>query len=294
MAVTKALVGLHGAGRSDTYGAALLDIAQDHLLSLLAQLGQFDDGELIFKGGTSLRKCRLGGAGRFSTDLDFVAPSDDKVIDICGDIDGAKISGFKFSLEGTRGDGRHWDLGVTHSDLGQPNIPGSVEFARRALVLPAEHLGFVKIKIHRHYDVELPVLPVISEAEACAEKLARYRRVPLGRDVYDLAQFSQRPIDEAVVRRLWVLKVWGDVLDDRRGDKPLAAADVLTPRDPGAFAPESVGKLTQPVDIPGWERRVRQRFGFLANLDELEERWATCDPRHRAEVEEALNSAGFP
>ena len=31
------------------------------------------------------------------------------------------------------------------------------------------------------------------EAEACAEKLARYRRTALGRDVYDLAQFAGRP-----------------------------------------------------------------------------------------------------
>lgn len=34
--ITKALVARHGAGRTDTYGAALLDIAQDHLLWLLS------------------------------------------------------------------------------------------------------------------------------------------------------------------------------------------------------------------------------------------------------------------
>jgi hypothetical protein len=49
--LTRALVGLHGAGRADTYGAALLDVAQDHLLWLLAELGHFDDGLLVFKGG---------------------------------------------------------------------------------------------------------------------------------------------------------------------------------------------------------------------------------------------------
>lgn len=294
MAVTKALVGLHGAGRADTYGAALLDVAQDHLLTLLDQLELFDDGELIFKGGTSLRKCRLGGAGRFSTDLDFVAPSDDKVLEVCEAIHGASISGFSYSLQETRGDGRHWDLRVDHAELGQPDIPASVEFARRALVLPSERLEFVKVKVHRHYDLELPALPVISEAEACAEKLARYRRVALGRDVYDLAQFAQRAMDEQVVRRLWVLKVWGDVVDDRRGPKPLDPADLLTPRKADDFAPESVGKLTQPVDIAEWERRVRLRFGFLGELDEKEQRWAACDPRHRCEIEQALASQGFP
>lgn len=57
--LTRALVGLHGAGRADAYGAALLNVAQGHLLWLLDQLGMFD-GALVFKGGTSLRKCRLG------------------------------------------------------------------------------------------------------------------------------------------------------------------------------------------------------------------------------------------
>ena len=81
--LTHALVSRHGAGRADTYDAALLDVAQDHLLWLLAELGLFADDRLIFKGGTSLRKCRLGAAGRFSTDLDFAAPDDDVVLEVC-------------------------------------------------------------------------------------------------------------------------------------------------------------------------------------------------------------------
>ncbi len=60
-------------------------------------------------------------------------------------------------------------------------------------------------------------MPVISVPEAAAENLARYRRVSLGRDVYDLVQLADLPIDERLVRRLWVLKVWGDVVDDSRG-----------------------------------------------------------------------------
>ena len=69
--LTKALVQRH-AGRPDAYGAALLDIAQDHILSVIADAGLFDTGQLVFKGGTSLRKCRLGQTGRFSTDLDLL------------------------------------------------------------------------------------------------------------------------------------------------------------------------------------------------------------------------------
>lgn len=293
VALTRALVGLHGAGRADTYDAALLDVAQDHLLWSLSELGLFDGDALIFKGGTSLRKCRLGGAGRFSTDVDFAAPSEDTVLAVCEAIDGASVSGFRFGLDSTRGDGRHWALTVEHSELGRPNIGASVEFARRPLALPPENLPFIVLPVHRGYSIDLPTIPVVSEMEACAEKLARYRRVALGRDVYDLAQMAGRPIDERLVRRLWVLKVWHDVNDDDRGSGPLTAQDVLQPRRVQDFVPDSIGKLTQPVDLEGWERRVRERFGFLADLDDDERRWAACGLRDRYEVETMVAAGGF-
>jgi predicted nucleotidyltransferase component of viral defense system len=235
----------------------------------------------------------LGNAGRFSTDLDFVAPNDDKVLEVCGAIDGAKVSGFEFSLEATRGDGRHWSLQVRHPVLGQPDVPASVEFARRPLVLKPEHLGFVPAPLHKSYSFDLPNLPIIAEAEACSEKLARYRRVSLGRDLYDLWHFAQSPLDEALVRRLWVLKVWCDVVDDNRGDKPLDTYAMLRQRNPQEFAPESIGKLTQPVDIPTWEKTVRRRFQFLAVLDEEEKLFSTCNQRYRREIEMALSAGGF-
>jgi uncharacterized protein len=271
-------------GRADAYDAALLDVAQDHLLYLLAEAGVFDDGSLTFKGGTSLRKCRLGNDGRFSTDLDFAAPDEDVVLAVCAIIDGNQIGGFQYRLEPSR----DWDMKISHPTLGSPAIAASAEFARRPIALEPELLGFVPLPIHRHYGFALPRVPVVAEAEACAEKLARYRRTSLGRDLYDLRQFADRSIDEALVRRLWVLKVWGDVVDDHRSDKPLDPADTLRPRRERDFHPGSLRVLTRPVDIPGWEARVRTRFQFIADLDADETRWATCDPRHRSEVDAAL------
>lgn len=291
---TPALVSLHGAGRNDTYGAALLDVAQDHLLWMLDQQGLFDSGELVFKGGTSLRKCRLGNAGRFSTDLDFACPDEETVLDVCAAIDGQSVGGFVFSLGKTSADGRHWDMRVEHTELGVPDVGASVEFAHRPLALAPERLPVLPLRVHKSYGFDLPTLPVIAEAEACVEKLARYRRVALGRDLYDLDQFAGRHLDEPIVRRLWVLKVWGDVVDDGRGTRPVDPNDVLQPRQERDFRPDSLGTLTHPVDIPAWERHVRARFEFLADLDDDERRWARCDERDRAEVDRALVAGGFP
>ena len=293
LTLTRALVLRHGANRQDAYGAALLDVAQDYLLETLDRAGFFDDG-LVFKGGTSLRKCRLGNDGRFSTDLDFVAPDEAKVLAVCGAIDGANVSGFSFRLTSPSDDARHWDMTINHPALGSPGIQASVEFARRRLYLPAELRGFASVPVHRAYPFALPRLPVIAEAEACAEKLARYRRTALGRDVYDLVHFAKSPLDERLVRRLWVLKVWVDVVDDHRGTKPLDPADVLTFKRERDFQPDSIGILTQPIDLAGWERAVRERFNFLADLDDHERRWAECNPRDRFEVETAIANGGFP
>lgn len=100
-------------------------------------------------------------------------------------------------------------------------------------------------------------------------------------------------MNEALVRRIWVLKVWGDVVDDRRGSGPLDPAEVLTKKTERDFTPESIGVLTQSVDVSGWERRVRERFAFLAALDDDEQRWSLCDPRHRHEIEAAILGGGF-
>lgn len=147
--LTRALTANHGRGRNEAFGPALLDIAQDHLLYLLAVAGRFDGDGLIFKGGTSLRKCRIGGNGRFSTDIDFAAPSDEVVLEVCGLIDGAVIGGFHYRLGVASDDGRHWDMTIEHDEFGPVQARSSVEFARRPLVRPPERLAFVRLQVHQ-------------------------------------------------------------------------------------------------------------------------------------------------
>lgn len=283
MRITEGHLARHYQGRKGGRGPALLDIAQDHALAHLHNAGLFDAG-LVFKGGTSLRKFRAGSAGRFSTDLDFYAPDDDVTLATMEALADVDVDGFVFRIPELGGDGRRAQLEVD-TPFGRPDIGARVEISQRLLSLPPDVLPMVPLPIHDRYDVAIPDTPVIAIEEAIAEKLARFRRVSLARDLYDLAWFADRQLDHALVRRLWVTKVYFDVVDDGRGDPPLSPDDVLRQRDANEFVPEDIGYLTQPVDVAAWIAVVTQRYAFLRDLDEHEQRWAACNPGHRYEVE---------
>jgi predicted nucleotidyltransferase component of viral defense system len=289
MRLTEGHLARHYQGRRGGRAPALLDIAQDHALAHLHDLGLFRSG-LVFKGGTSLRKFRAGSAGRFSTDLDFYAPDDDVTVALMAALADTDVDGFRFRIPDLGGDGRRAILEV-ETPFGRPDLAARIEVSQRPLLLPADELPLVQLPVHDRYDVALPQTPVIAVEEAVAEKLARFRRVSLARDLYDLAWFADRRLNEPLVRRLWVMKVYFDVVDDGRGDRPLSPDDVLRDRAPNGFAPEDIGYLTQPVNIPAWISKVQRRYTFLGDLDRDEMRWAACNPGHRYEIENSGMSA---
>lgn len=277
----------HYQGAKGGRDAALLDIAQDHALHRLYQLGLFEQG-LVFKGGTALRKFRAGNSGRFSTDLDFSAPDESLALAVLEDLDDVEIDGFTFALKNIGDDGRRADLTVG-TPFGTPRLGAKVELARHALTLEPEQLEPVALPIHTRYDFLLPTLPVVRTEEAIAEKLARFRRVPLARDLYDLHWYATAgALDEALVRRLWVLKVYRDITVDGRGVKPIDPSDVLNAWNADVFRPEDIGYLTKPVRLDEWLTTVRTRYAFLADLDADERRWAEVNARHLHEVTAAL------
>lgn len=83
-------------------------------------------------------------------------------------------------------DVRRGDLRV-ETPFGTPDIGAKLELSPHGLAMPAEVLEPVPQVIHGRYGFDLPALPVVRMEEAIAEKLARYRRVSLARDLYDLA-----------------------------------------------------------------------------------------------------------
>ncbi len=261
----------------------MLDVAQDHLLTYLHGQGLFNEG-LVFKGGTSLRKMRAGAAGRFSTDVDFCAPTTKLTTVVLDTIDGLSFGPFSFRLAERRP--RRADLlvtgpfGPTHNTPTLIGITSKVDFSVRPPWLAPETLPFLPLPVHNSYDLPggLPALPVIRLEEAVAEKLARYARVPLARDLYDLVWYGEYgDLDEQLTRRLWILKVYYDVvLEERWPNRAFTPEAVLTPRQPAEIDEENIGYLVQPVRIAAWEHQFRQRYTFLAELTEDERTWARC------------------
>jgi uncharacterized protein len=287
--ITEGYLVRHYQGRRGGRGPAIIDIAQDHLLYHLANEGIFQLG-VSLKGGTAIRKFRAGNAGRFSTDLDF-AGMDDAAADLLVEVvDGATVGPFEFALDALDGT-RRMRLFIA-SPFGETEVPARLDLGRRALWLWPELLPALQLPIHARYEFELPAIPTARIEEVIAEKLARYRRGSLARDLYDLAWLASRPFDEALVRRVTALKIWSDVVDDALGDRPWDPEEILRPRAEAEFASEAIGYLTTPIDVAGWVRVVRDRFGFLRDLDEVETRLLRCSLADEWDVRQMIETLG--
>lgn len=288
--ITEGYLARHTQGRSGMRGPALLDVAQDYALMYLHQEGIFDLG-VALKGGTALRKFRVGNAGRFSTDLDFATPDADAGELLLDTLDGAELHGVRFTLverETLRA------KVYIQTPIGSPQVPARIEVSPRALWLPLEAGTLVPLPVHRMYEFMLPPIPTPKLEEALAEKLAAWRRRRKVRDLYDLHLFGRGVLNEDLIRRLLVLKVWHDVVQDDLGNKPFDPAEIVDDLDHRKLPPEDIGLLAGEVDIPGWLAAVRSRYEFLCDLGSVERRIARCNAGDEYEVRrvvEALRSS---
>lgn len=282
--ITQGFLSRHFQGRSGMAAAALLDVAQDYALKYLCDEGIFDLG-VVLKGGTSLRKFRAGNAGRFSTDLDFAVPDADTAGLLLDTIDGAELHDVRFTLADR--EALRAEL-VVDTPLGQPRVPARIEMSTRALWLPPELIVPVELPVHEGYEFALPQMPAPALEEALAEKLAAWRRRRKIRDLYDLDLFGRGGLNEALIRRLLVLKVWHDVVDDALSERPFDPAEIVEDVDLRRLPPEDIGLLTQPVEPDVWFARMQRRYSFVTQLDEIERRVAGCSPADRYEVRQLV------
>jgi len=290
--VTEGHLARHHGGRRGQRDPAFIDIAQDHALKILDEAGVFELGAAL-KGGTAIRKFRAGNAGRFSTDFDFTANDADVARFILTTLDGAELGGFRFGIEVIR-DGRQALLLIENANLGKSPGPAKIDISPRAPWLAIERIAPVELPIHRAYGFALPSVPIMRVEEILAEKLARYRRHALARDLYDLSWFSDKVFNEALVRRILVLKVWQDVVEDRLGQSPFNPAEITARPRAEDFSEDEITGLTQEVDIPGWLKRVRRRYAFVDQLDNDEQRIARCSAGDRYAAEQMIRALGLP
>ncbi|MDZ4259237.1 MAG: nucleotidyl transferase AbiEii/AbiGii toxin family protein [Gemmatimonadales bacterium] len=284
-------------GATATQEIALLDIAQDFLLAHLHEGDVFSMA--VFKGGTALRKLWAGGAGRFSTDIDLAAElqfAEDRagVAAMIADLCSCTLGPFRFSSTASRG--RH--VVTVESDLGTLGQTIKLEVGAPVWLTPASR-PFVPLGSHKLYGFPLPALASMRLEEVIAEKIARLTRQSTARDAYDLVWLATTSpwsqFDRALVRYLVALKVWvdchgvGDVWRPALHPQPFDAATWLAPRE--EWDDEAIGLLASPpptLDTLGGE--LGRLFGWLADMNAEEARWAEARAGDRTNILRALKS----
>jgi len=284
--ITEGYLARHYQGRRGGRDPALLDVAQDYALKIIHDAGLFDLG-LTFKGGTALRKYRVGTAGRFSTDLDFAGEQGGLAGLLFETLDGAVLHGVRFSV-GVVTAGRRAKLQI-ETPLGTPRVDARIEVRPPAPWLTPQKIAPLPFPVHRGYEFVPVTLPVMVLEELLAEKVAAFRRRGLLRDLYDLAMFHTGAFDTRLVRRLTFMKVYTDVVEDGLGQGPFdPGQDILRPKRESDFPPEDLGILTGEVNPSLWLERVQSRFEFLREPTEEEIRWSHCDPRDANQIRLAI------
>lgn len=192
------------------------EVVLTFLLQLLSERGILD--RLAFKGGTCLRKMFLGTQGRFSTDLDFTGIADhdhEEVILAMMEAFEQPFHGIQFAVadEGyyETQDGLSWGVNPTYAH--QWNASGvseaRLQISRRETpTLPTER----RPQIEQSYFKLLPFAPAeitcLALEEILAEKIRACYQRNKARDIFDLGVFATRPLNQPLIRRLVVLKLW--------------------------------------------------------------------------------------
>lgn len=245
------------------------------LLQLLSERGILD--RLAFKGGTCLRKMFLGTQGRFSTDLDFTGIEEhdhEEVILTMMEAFEQPFHGLQFAIpdEGyyETQDGLSWGVNPTYAH--QWNASGVSEVRlqisrRETPTLPTER----RPQIEQSYFKLLPFAPAeitcLALEEILAEKIRACYQRNKARDIFDLGVFATRPLNQPLIRRLVVLKLW------QARDSFDPARLIQKFRDGRDFDWDDLNQLVRRTVVINREKITAEcvrGFGFLAELTEQE------------------------
>ena len=274
------------------------EVVLTFLLQLLSERGMLD--RFAFKGGTCIRKMVIGSQGRFSTDLDFTALEEhdhETVILDMMDAFAQPFHGIQFSIPDDSyyetQDGLSWGVNpaYTHAWNGSGESEVRLQISRRETPTLATER---RPQCEQSYFRQLPFAPAgitcLALPEIIAEKIRACYQRNKARDIYDLGTFATRPLDQPLIRRLVVLKLW-------------QARDTFDPallmrkfEDGIAFDWDDLGQLVRRTVVIDRQRITAdcvRGYRFLMDLTE-EERQLANDPhqRERALWQTLRTSAG--
>lgn len=303
VALTRGYILRHSPAQSPQgVEAAVIDIAQDLLLRHLADTGVFR--LVAFKGGTALRKLYAGASGRFSTDLDFAVANlrDERaaVADLMAEaIHETELGPFRYEIRVDRG--RAKILYTSQFEFVRSSTLESKLDVGPPPWLPPTFRPWVMQPVHSRYGGPLPEIPTVRLEENVAEKIARLNRRTLARDAYDLVWIAKTPgidLDQALTRRLAILKCWVDIHGLQSTHNRWSPIGDALPFDPERwlrsrrtddFDDEQIGLLTvPPPDLDELGADLGDFYPWLAHLTSDEERVATGEASRRSDVIHAL------
>jgi predicted nucleotidyltransferase component of viral defense system len=251
-----------------------LDVAErDVVLTYVLKILSEDVlANLVFKGGTCLKKLFFGGSGRFSMDLDFTSA-------------GVSVEELKELLANVLNDKQHYGVKFKiveenirrgfganeESYIAQVNYVhgwNSSEFwievsYRESPILTAIEMRQLEEMYFKYLEFPSFSIKCLQKEELLAEKLrAAFQRLR-SRDLYDLYLFSGRPIDKVRLKKLVILKCW----NVREPFKP----DVLFEKiSGGEYDWEDLQRLVRRESLPSEAKVVKKviaEYSFLSDLD---------------------------
>ena len=260
------------------------EVVLTYFLQLLSERGFLAD--MAFKGGTCIRKTWLGPSGRFSTDVDFTATAQDRSADDCvlqlAEITTEPFHGVQFEIDmGDKGwyeadDGVSWGVMPNYRhDLGNGVLKLQVS-NRETPTLPLDSRRQLEISYFKHLPFKPADLPCLCIEEILAEKIrATYQRNK-PRDLWDLDHFANRPLPEALIRKLVIIKLW-QVRDSFSSDRWNAKLNDARAWDWDDLRQLVRGGVSDPKLML---ERCAKRFAFLADMN-ADEAALAADPYQR-------------
>jgi predicted nucleotidyltransferase component of viral defense system len=252
------------------------EIVLSYLLQLLSERGFLE--KLVFKGGTCLRKMFLGNQGRFSTDLDFTATElrdhEDVILDMMAAFE-TPFHGLAFAIPDDSyyesEDGMSWGVNPVYTHDWNSDGASEIELQisrRETPTLPVERREQCAQSYFRYLPFKPSPLDCLALPEILAEKIRACYQRNKARDMYDLGIFATKALNQPLVRRLVVLKLW-QASDSFSPEKLTAKFS-----DANTFDWADLVHLTrhgQAPDPDGIRAACEKGYGFLSALtpDEL-------------------------